>query len=276
MPCGTSIHIGVNRPAGGHYPLRYSEAAAWKMAALAVQAGYGSLHLLRGDVATRDSVLGALSRAAASLVADDTLLVTFSGHGSRTRDANRDERDGSDESWCLADGELPDDCLKECWRAFNPGVRIVLVLECCHAAGAVRTDYDELFFGTGAPAYRPPPTYRGAGGGRGDGDPPPVLSCVEPPRDADGIQAGILLFAACGEAEPARDGTFSNHLLRTWQDGAFQGSYCELLQEVRRRVQKEGDPQRPELALIGAADPGLPLACAFHLVDPRIPVTRYR
>ena len=264
MPRGVSIHIGVNRPAGGHPPLRYSEAAAWRMAALAVQAGYGSVALLRGEAATRAAVRDAIARGADSLAAGDTLLVTFSGHGSRMRDTNGDDHDRCDEAWCLSDDALPDDCVKECWQRFRPGVRIVLVLECCYSAGAARVDYDEFFFGTCVPAYRPPLVYRGGSGWRGE-EPQPASPCVEPPRDTDGIQASILLLAASGEAQPAQDGVFSNHLLHAWKDGVFRGSYCELIQEVQQRVQGEGAGQEPQIRMLGAPKPEFSLASAFHL-----------
>lgn len=263
MPRGTSIHIGVNHPEG--LPaLRFSEAAAWRMAALAVQAGYDAVTLLRGPAATCAAVRDALTRAAESLQAGDTLLVTYCGHGTRQRDVDPDERDGRDEGWCLADTVLRDDDVGGCWERFRPGVRIVLVMESCYAAGNARDD--EFFFQSPVFAGRPPsPAFPGAPRGE-PGE--LVRSCVEPPHDPEGIQASVLVLAASGEEQPAQDGLFSRHLLKVWDGGAFQGSYCELIERVGDEVLAERPCQNPQVRMLGAADPAFALEPAFHLADP--------
>ena len=55
MARGISIHIGVNRPAALLPLLTRSEDAAWRMAGLALQAGYQAIHVLRGA----DEITGA-------------------------------------------------------------------------------------------------------------------------------------------------------------------------------------------------------------------------
>ncbi|HYW06891.1 MAG TPA: hypothetical protein VE913_08045, partial [Longimicrobium sp.] len=128
MARGTSIHIGVNRPAStSEYALSLSEQNAWKMAELAHQAGYEASHVLRGAAATRDAVHDTLAAAARALEPRQTLLVTFSGHGSQVPDArgdgagDADERDGRDETWCLHDADLVDDELAAIWRLAAAG-----------------------------------------------------------------------------------------------------------------------------------------------------------
>ena len=129
MPRAVSIHIGVDRPHGGHVPLKSSENNAWRMACLANQAGYESLLVLRGQAATKQAVHDVLTKVSGVLTSGTTLFLSFSGHGCEVPDDHRapDERSRKDQAWCLADGHLVDDKLAGYWRLFEPGVRILVV-----------------------------------------------------------------------------------------------------------------------------------------------------
>jgi metacaspase-1 len=91
MSHAVSIHIGVNDPRSANAfaeraRLPDSEAAAWRMAELARQAGYDSMLVLRGKTATVAAVNAALWNVSQLLAGGGTLLVTFSGHGGKIRD----------------------------------------------------------------------------------------------------------------------------------------------------------------------------------------------
>ncbi|HYR09451.1 MAG TPA: caspase family protein [Longimicrobium sp.] len=142
MRRAVSIHIGVNQPGRSQCKrplLAHSEDAAWRMAVLASQAGYESLQVLRGRAATRLAVHEALAGAAGLLQADDNLLVTFSGHGVRLSATG--DKEVTDESWCLFDGEMTDNKLIGYLRLFEEGVRIVVVSESCFSGGMTRTGH---------------------------------------------------------------------------------------------------------------------------------------
>lgn len=160
MSCAVSIHIGVNVPGCDHrhQHLSGSETAAWQMAELANVAGYRSLQVLRGGHATRAAVHGALTGAAGVLAGGDQLFISYSGHGGREPDRERDERSGLDQGWCLADGLLLDDKLAGYWRLFDPGVRILIVSDSCYGGGVVRDDDEEA---SGAAPAASAPVYRG-------------------------------------------------------------------------------------------------------------------
>lgn len=271
MPRSASIHIGVNRPGQGCHPLVHSEKHTWRMAELAHQAGYASLQVLRGAAATRDAVRGALARAAAALADGDTLLVTFSGHGCQVRDRNQDERSGCDEGWHLADDVLLDDDLVECWRGFRPGVKIVAVVESCYSAGVAREDeFDNIQFPRGpGSVYGGGIVYRG---GRDDGVATPCIAA--PPGDTDGIRARVLMLTASSEHQTAQDGLYSAFLLKAWNGGRFQGSYCELHRRVSEGVMSHNTSQRPEIMLLGAGDPAFTLEPAFRMEREAARVTR--
>ncbi|HEX8213247.1 MAG TPA: caspase family protein [Longimicrobium sp.] len=269
MARGIAIHIGVNQPASNRQcRLSQSEDNAWKMAELSHQAGYRAIHLLCGEEATREAVHGLLSAAANALKPDDTLFVSFSGHGSQVGDANRDERDGLDETWCLYDADLVDDELMDVWRAAKAGRRVLVVSESCFAGGMRYAD------GAVAEHSAPsrPPVYRSGG---------PVMrgvkqyaqevpsSCISrAPLDAEGIEASVLLMAGAGEGQRAREGLYLRHLLKLWNGGAFRGSFCELHRQLCETVRHENPAQEPQIIMLGNADPDFPLQTAFHLDVP--------
>lgn len=260
MPRAVSIHIGVNQPRerAGDLALADSETTAWRMAELASQAGYESMLVLRGQSATRQAVHQALAGVAGVLVKGDTLFVSFSGHGGKTRDCDGDERCGSDESWCLYDGDLVDDRLAGYWRLFEPGVRIVVVSESCYSGGMRRTDHGQ----TGIVWVDDRGVMRGSHAF-------PGASCIgEPPRDTDEIRASVLLLTASAEEQTSRDGLFAGHLLNIWNGGRFEGSYCALFLELHQRVINDNGGQEPQIFMLGAADPGFPTAPAFRAVRP--------
>lgn len=272
MTNAVSIHIGVDTPrCMPGRPLRQSETLTWQMACLAQQAGYRSVQMLRGSAATRRSVHRALTSAAGTLDTGDTLLVTFTGHGRAVRDADGDDY-GSDETWCLYDGEVADDQLVGYWRLFQPGVRIVVVADGCHVGGSDRGE-DE----PGAARDRDAvPQSAGAGdaasGGPSNGASagvaaPDARPCIDaPPSTTDGIRASVLFLASARENQEAQEGLFTRHLLDLWNEGAFPGSFCELHQEVRDRVVAErGSRQVPQIQMLGSFDRDLLGERAFHL-----------
>jgi len=277
MPRAVSIHIGVNTSQGrmADYRLQNSESLAWKMAGLAEQAGYESMLVLRGPEATRGAVHDALTAAAGSMTRGDILLFTFAGHGSFMTDQDGDDRSGSDQTWCLYDGEIVDDQMAGYWQLFQPGVRILVVADGCHSAGNCRDDKGALSTDYASPtgyASRrrrvmrgEAPVYRS--GSRSAGPPDYTGSCIgAPPLDTDGIHASLLLLAAAREHEKAQEGLFTRHLLEVWDGGNFPGTFCDLYREMRERVVTElPNRQEPQILMLGSPDPGFPLERAFHL-----------
>lgn len=299
MPRAISIHVGVNRPGGrSEADLVHSEATAVRMARLAGEAGSGSPLVLCGPWATREAVVQALQRAAGLLGRDDRLLVTFSGHGCEQADMDQGalrDRSGQDQGWCLHDGTLLDDQLLACWQQFKPGVHIVVVSESCYSGDVARDEPLDFCRAVGATL----PAARGEGTVYRDGTivypdgttvrpdgrverppaaavsrddpyrgPPGVYGapCVSTPGSNDGIQARLLLLAACQANQQARDGLFSCHLLSVWDGGAFGGSYCELYHRIRGRIMADANSrQEPNIMVLGSGEAGMALEPAFHV-----------
>jgi hypothetical protein len=263
MARGIAIHIGVNQPASPRQArLSLSEENAWKMAELSYQAGYGAIHLLRGADATCAAVRSLLSAAAGALKPRHTLLVSFSGHGRRVPDMNRDERDGWDETWCLHDANLVDDELLEIWKIAATGARVLVVSESCFAGG-MRYGDDVLAERPQAPyrpVYRTPgPVLRGV----------PQYAATAPristPAHDEGIRASVLVLAGASETQTAREGLYTRCMLELWSGGEFRESFQVLQQRLRERVQNENPGQEPQMVMLGTPNSGLPLEPAFHL-----------
>jgi hypothetical protein len=101
--------------------------------------------------ATRDRVLTAIHNAATQLAAGDLFVLSYSGHGGQVPDANGDEPEGLDETWCLYDGQLIDDEIYGALVEFPANVRVLVFSDSCHSGSVVRvlrTDFQ------GAPAER--------------------------------------------------------------------------------------------------------------------------
>jgi hypothetical protein len=275
MGRGVSIHIGVNRAASmAGSPLLECEAAAWRMSGIAFQAGYQDIHLLQGPAATRDAVRALLDSATRALQPDQTLFVSFAGHGSHAEGRVK-ERQGSDETWCLSDGDLVDNDLAEYWKQLPEGARALVVDESCYSGGMGRpgdslADYvpqkDPVIYRSGGPmvSRSAEPVYRGV-----KQTVHPDESCIaSSPGDDDGIRASVLMLTAASESQVAEEGLYTRRLLDVWNGGKFTGTFCELHRLVCEKVKRDKPAQDPQIFMLGKADLSFPEKKAFHLAEP--------
>ena len=144
---GISIHIGLNHLDESHYgevpTLDTCEQDARDMQRIAIMQNYKSSTLLLSESATREAVKSSIIMASSVLEYGDILFLTYSGHGGLTYDVNGDEDDGVDETWCLYDGQLIDDELRELWSYFNEGVRIFVISDSCHSGTVVKANMNK-------------------------------------------------------------------------------------------------------------------------------------
>ena len=132
MTQGLSLHIGCNQPdipsAVGFWPdLRLCENDANDMAELAKSRNFSPICIYTKD-ATVENILQRILSIATTLKEDDIFLLTYSGHGTQRDAATPDEDDGNckDQAWVVRDGLILDDQLKEEWKRFASGVRILV------------------------------------------------------------------------------------------------------------------------------------------------------
>jgi len=103
-----------------------------------IDKGY-EVKALYNNRATVQNVLEELYLYTQKLVAGDTLIIHYSGHGSQILDLDdKSEKDGKSETWCCYDGELIDNWLSNIFNLFKPGVKIVHLSDSCHSGSMYR------------------------------------------------------------------------------------------------------------------------------------------
>jgi hypothetical protein len=263
-----SLHIGLNAVDPKHYggwvgTLAACEADAEDMAAIATAKKF-SVKTLLTNKATRKAVLAEFARAAKTLKAGDTFFLSYSGHGGQLPDKNGDEIDDhQDETWCLYDGQVPDDELNDAYAKFAKGVRILVLSDSCHSGTVTKMAFYRSTPRTLAatteeepPRYRVMPdavalkTYR-----ENKAFYDPILANVKT-RDARAqVQASVLLISGCQDNQLSSDGTFNGlftaNLLAVWANGDFMGDYGRFHRAIVRRMPPE---QTPNFFRTGAVD----------------------
>lgn len=202
-----SIHFGLNRldPAaygGWDGALAGCRNDATRLAGLASQRGFDAEVFLDAS-ATRCALRTELEEAADTLERGDTFLFTYAGHGGQVPCSADVETDGTDETFCLYDGELLDNHLREILGQFRRGVHVIGLLDSCHSGGMNRGL-------RGSSRVRAMPRHIAR-----------VIQRPSPIRcDAD-INASVAILTACRESEYASDGAdngaFTTCLLNTWR-----------------------------------------------------------
>jgi metacaspase-1 len=278
-----SLHIGLNLVSAAAYagwtgPLAACEFDAQDMAAIARGKKMKASVLLTKQ-ATRAAVLKALRAAAKALKKGDLFFLTYSGHGGQVPDANRDESDGQDETWCLYDGQLIDDELYLELSRFAAGVRVLVFSDSCHSGTMTRAGPPTPGV---AAAPRPrlmPPTVglrvyaqhqafydklqadvAKAAGGK-PVDPDAALAQVALTGSAatatalvGSFKPAVLLISGCQDNQTSMDGdhngAFTEQLLRVWNQGRFTGDYAQLHARIRANLPPS---QSPNLFTLGPA-----------------------
>ena len=274
-----SLHIGLNAVSAAAYsgwegPLAACEFDANDMAALAKSRGIKPTVLLTKK-ATRAGMLAGMRSAAKALKSGDLFLLTYSGHGGQVPDANGDEPDKKDETWCLYDGQLIDDELYFELSRFAAGVRVLVLSDSCHS-GSVTRDlappppppgqrvklmpdavarrvygehqvfYDKLQFDVIKAA------------GKRVVDPDTALAQVGAAAQATALvgsfKPAVVLISGCQDNQSSMDGdhngAFTEQLLKVWNQGAFTGNYNSF--HARIRAAMPGS-QSPNLFVLGRA-----------------------
>ena len=132
-----ALCIGINNYPGTHMDLQGCVNDAQDWSAALIERGYKTT-LLLDDKATKAAMVDAMSKLIASGAKGDSLIITFSGHGTYQPDTDGDEVDGLDEALCPYDlqtngSALIDDEIKTLFAARKGGVRLLLIADSCHS-----------------------------------------------------------------------------------------------------------------------------------------------
>ncbi|MET0210408.1 MAG: caspase family protein [Burkholderiaceae bacterium] len=273
-----SLHIGLNAVdpadyAGWDGPLAACEFDANDMAAIARSRGIKPTVLLTKK-ATRANVLAAIRSAAGKLKSGGFFFLSYSGHGGQVKDIDNEEADRKDETWCLFDGQLIDDELYFELSKFAAGVRILLLSDSCHSGTVAREIPPPLPPGV-RPRLMPPgvamrvyeahqafydklqrDVMKAAGGAVIDPD--AALSQVgaagQPGTVIGAFKPAVLLISGCQDNQTSLDGdhngAFTEQLLKTWNHGAFKGTYGSFHARIKAAMPPS---QSPNLFMLGNA-----------------------
>ena len=142
-----ALLIGVSNYEANLPPLAGSKNDVMLIRELLVQK-YGfdraNVLVLIDEQATRAQILSAVRALSERTVADDIVLIHFSGHGSQAPDMNGDEDDGFDETILPHDSRTPgiaditDDELNALLSGFEFG-SVVVILDSCHSGTGTRS-----------------------------------------------------------------------------------------------------------------------------------------
>lgn len=266
MAKGISIHIAAPERGPGCScaladRLRGPLGDAEVMAGIACREGYEVTPPLLEGEAKSTAVLARLKDAAGRLHAGDSLLLTYSGHGCQLRDQGGGDSDGGfDETWCLADRQLRDDELAECWTCFNPGVFIVVVSDSCNSGTVILTAQsapDRPMWPGEVEEARVRGRFANAHYLQGLSLPSELQELVAGRKALrQDIKASVLLLYACEDGRTALDGypnsLFTRVLHASWLAGS--PTYTDLITKVRRHVRDENSRQLPGWFPAGAFD----------------------
>ena len=206
------------------------------------------VEMMRDAHATGAAMRAAMARLLRSAGSGDTVVITYSGHGTWVRDTDGDEPDGRDEAlvpYDIADkGPLLDDELYDilCDRA--RGVRAVMISDSCHSgtvarfAPSTRTDADKVKFLPPAVFLTPEETERAAR--------IPRVTAGRPRHAA-------LLMSGCADIEFSYDahfdgrpnGAFTYFALRTLRELPPGATYRDWSRAIARALPSQDYPQTP-------------------------------
>ena len=89
--------------------------------------------------------------------ASDSIVWTYSGHGTNVPDRNGDEKDGRDEALCFYDGFLIDDQIKKMFSGIHPQASLTFISDSCHSGTVTRSFLNSVNGeADSTPRYLPP------------------------------------------------------------------------------------------------------------------------
>ena len=249
-----ALCVGINDYPGSNMDLAgcVNDAKDWR--ALLESRGYTVTQLLDAE-ATRANLVRALEQLMAGGADGDSLVFTFSGHGSWLPDDDGDEPDARDEMMCphdvTKDQFLLDDDLAAIFARKPSGARLYVIADCCHSGSVVRYAPDPSAPDKGSVKARFLPPYVFARGDRlleraidrAAGKPAPTK-----------LQYPALLFSGCQDTEFSYDTSFNKRpngaLTRTAIDALTDSAVNTpraLFDAIRRKLPSQQLPQTPQL-----------------------------
>jgi metacaspase-1 len=206
-----ALCIGINDYPGTQNDLSGCVNDANDWAAALTARGFAVTKLLDSQ-ASKAAMVAAITGLIGTAVKGETVVITYSGHGTWVPDTSGDEPDQRDEGLCPWDIDkgavLLDDEINVLFSHRAAGVRIVLISDSCHSGSVTRGDDSDLDPGLPRARFLPPEVWmKGV-----------TLPTQTPPKVAGGLtrSGGDLLMAGCLDTQYSWDTSFKGR-----PNGAF-------------------------------------------------------
>lgn len=261
-----ALCIGINNYPGTHMDLQGCVNDAQDWATTLQSRGFTVITVL-DEQATKAMMIKTMGELINNAVAGDSLVITFSGHGTYQPDKDGDEVDGLDEALCPYDiqtkGEaLTDDEIHIIFRVRKPGVRLVLISDSCHSGTVTRAAPAE------PEADAPRPRFMPIGNWMSDKDLPrsrsggiaPIISIGESTspflaaytKNEDdlllsGCQEGPNNFSYDAKIAGRYNGAFTYYALKTLKNLGANATYKDWHTAIRKYLPSASYPQTPQL-----------------------------
>lgn len=202
--------------------------------------------------ATKAALVAAIGNLLGNAAKNDTVVITYSGHGTWVPDQNGDEPDSRDEGlcpWDIGQGKvLLDDEIASLFGKRPAGVRVLLISDSCHSGSVTKGDGSELDAGLPRARFLPPQAWMGTA----------ALPSSTPVKLAGGLSrsGGDLLMAGCLDTQFSWDtrfngrpnGAFTFYALKTLATLAATASYADWFKKITPAYLPTNQlPQSPQL-----------------------------
>jgi len=273
-----ALCIGINNYPGTQMDLQgcVNDANDWA-AALAAR-GFKVAKLL-DEQATKAAMVKAMNDLIGTAGKGDSLVITFSGHGTYQPDEDGDEIDGLDEALCPYDlqtkgAALIDDEIRGIFGARKTGVRIVLISDSCHSGTVTRAAKAEKDADT-RPRFMPMGNWLPAKLLPKDRAGKPATTMVAPAGTSPLLGAysnkfGDLLLSGCKEGPnnysyDARiagrfNGAFTHYALKALKALKEGATYADWHRAIVKYLPSASYPQSPQIVGSEGARKGKVLA----------------
>ena len=246
-----ALCIGINDYPGSDSDLSGCVNDALDWATTLGDRGFSVTKLL-DRAANKAAMVQAIGNLIGDAARGDSLVITYSGHGTWVPDDSGDEPDGRDEALCpydiMSGQSLLDDELHELFRLRPAGVRIVLISDSCHSGSVTRGDESDLDPGLPRARFLAPGVWMK--------ELPSELS-ARPANLMSGLtrSGGDVLLSGCMDTEYSWDtsfggrpnGAFTFYALKTLRNLPANASYEQWHAAIRSYLPSTRLPQNPQV-----------------------------
>lgn len=244
-----ALCVGINDYPGTGSDLAGCVNDAQDWAEELTKRGFDTELLLDGE-AIGEAMRAGIRRKLAQSGSGDTVVITYSGHGTWVRDDNGDEPDGRDEALCPYDiftnGPLLDDELYDILCERERGTRVVMISDSCHS-GTVARMAPSLRETADKVKFLPPSVFL---------SPEEAARAAKMPRVLAGRpRHAALLLSGCQDLEYSYDahfggrpnGAFTYVALAALRELPAGATYRDWMAAIAKHLPSQDYPQTPGL-----------------------------